>query len=426
MAMLIEFAVSNFRSFKSRQALSMVAGNVHEHLETNTFTAGLPGFGRFLRTSVIYGPNAAGKTNLLRAFAFVQNLIVNSASMPPSAPLPYTPFKLANSMREAPSEFAITFVQNGIRYEYSIAMDAARIHQERLVEYANPRGRTLFDRRYDEAGETYQWKFSSFLKGQPSIWRDATRSNALFLSTAVLLNSEQLLPVFEWFQKRLAIIFNTATLNPGLMVQLYDQPEGREKILGFLHEADLGIADIGIKRQPMPDTFALRMALGPPPRTFYEQRLGDSKLSELKITLFHLGEDGELVGLDIDDESAGTQALCLTAGAWLKVFENGEVLLFDEIDTSLHPMLTKFLIKKFHSSAINQNNSQLIFSTHNTTFLDNELFRRDQIWFVEKDQNGASGIYPLSDFNPRNDENFERWYLRGKYGALPILNENNS
>ena len=136
--MLIEFRVTNFRSFRTLQIFSMVAGSFPEHKDTNTFNAGLAGFDRFLRSSVVYGPNAAGKTNLLRALQFMQSLVVNSASTPPTTPLPHSPFMFAKSTRNAQSEFQISFVQNGIRYEYGFAMDATRIYNEWLMEYVNP------------------------------------------------------------------------------------------------------------------------------------------------------------------------------------------------------------------------------------------------------------------------------------------------
>jgi AAA15 family ATPase/GTPase len=148
--MLIEFQVSNFRSFRDRQVFSTVAGNYPEHLESSTFNPKLPGFGRLLRSCAIYGPNAAGKTNLLRALQFVQELVLYSASTAPSSSAPYSPFKFVKSTRTKPSEFQVTFVQNGVRYEYGISMDAERIREEWLMEYVNPRGRAIFERAYED------------------------------------------------------------------------------------------------------------------------------------------------------------------------------------------------------------------------------------------------------------------------------------
>jgi uncharacterized protein len=418
--MLIEFQVKNYRSFRDHQVLSMVAGRFTEHIDANTVAAGIPGFDRFLRSSVIYGANAAGKTNLLRALQLMQTLVLNSAAAPPASVLPYDPFKFAKSSRREPSEFLVAFVESGTRYEYSFAFDAERIREEWLVEYAHPRGRTIFERAFNAKTGKYDWKFSDFLKGRRSLWSESTRPNALFLSTAIQLNSKQLLPVFEWFQKRLVVITGFASLNPTLTIKLLESPEGKAKVLPFLQEADLGITGIEFTREPMAIQPGTIMIGGAP---IIEQMPGNRAPNLLKIKLAHAGEGSEQIGMDLSDESAGTQVLFRSAGAWLQVWENGEVLLVDEIDTSLHPLLTRFLISKFHSQSSNPKNAQLIFSTHNTSFLNQDVFRRDQIWFVEKDVDGSSRLYPLTDFSPRNDEVLDNWYLRGRYGALPVLNE---
>ena len=203
--MLIEFRVTNFRSFREEQVFSMAAGNLKEHAESNTFLSGLKGFGAFLRSSAIYGPNAAGKTNLLLALRFMQQLVLASAAKDSTAPNPYTPHKFSSETRDAPSEFQITFAEQNMRYEYGFFISRTRIEKEWLIEYVNPRGRLMFQRDYNTRQSKYEWKFSSFFKGQRALWSDATRPDALFLSTAIQLNSTQLLPVFEWFQKRLVV-----------------------------------------------------------------------------------------------------------------------------------------------------------------------------------------------------------------------------
>jgi uncharacterized protein len=415
--MLIEFQVSNFRSFRDRQIFSAVATADTKHRDSNTFDPDLPGFDRLLRSCAIYGPNASGKTNLLSALRFLQELVLHSASLTPGAAPPHTPFKLSRLARSRPSEFQVTFVQNDTRYEYGVAMDAELIREEWLMEYVNPRGRAIFERSYDVKRKQYQWHFSSFLKGQRAVWKEATRPNALFLSTAIQLNSVQLLPVYEWFQRRLVVIVGMTTLNPALTLQLLNRPDGKEKLLPFLREADLGITGVDVRREAVP-TGAMMVG-----SAYLEQLPGQVTPNLLKITLSHEADAKEEVGLDISEESAGTQILFRSAGAWLNVFENGEVLLVDEIDTSLHPLLTRFLVQRFHSDLTNARNAQLIFTTHNTSLLDQEIFRRDQIWFIEKASDGASKLYPLTDFKPRNDEALERGYLRGRYGALPVLDE---
>jgi len=412
--MLIEFQVQNFRSFRDRQILSMVASSFAEHVQANTFQSGLKGFGRFLRSAALYGPNAAGKTNLLRAIQFVQTFVVNSAATTAGTQYPYSSFKFSNATREAASQFQIAFVQHGIRYEYGITMGPKRIEKERLVEYVHSRGRVMFNRSYDNESDQYIWEFSSFLKGPRSVWSDSTRPDALFLSTAVQLNSKQLIPVFEWFQKRLVVVVGPTKLNQSLTLQLLDRPDGKARLLPFLREADLGIADVKTQRERVPTDGGLVVG-----GLLDVQPIG---ASVVKVTLSHLTDDpNKPAELDFAEESHGTQVLFRNAGAWLNVTANGEVLLVDEIDASLHPLLVRFLIRRFHSDKTNQHNAQLIFTTHNTTLLDQELLRRDQIWFVEKERDGASRLYPLTDFSPRSDELIERWYMRGRYGALPVL-----
>lgn len=419
--MLIEFQVENFRSFKEAQTFSMVAGTQPEHARTNTFDSGFKSIGRLLRSAVIYGPNAAGKTNLLRAIQFVKELVLGSSNT--NTPYPYSPFKFSKINRASPSKFLISFIQKGTRYEYGFTMGPQRIEEEWLTEYSTAksraRGRSLFERTWDRKKKKYDWKFSSFLKGQRSVWSDSTRPDALFLSTAIQLNSKQLLPVYEWFQRRLVVIVGPTTMNQQLTFNLLNQRGGKEKLLPFLREADLGISDLSIEREAIPtEGFIVPSQMG----AVIERVPNSNSSNLLKVRLSHVTDDPKSpLGLDFAEESSGTQILFNTAGAWLNVIEKGEVLLFDEIDTNLHPRLLHFLIQKFNSENNNPNHAQLICSTHNTSLLDQELFRRDQIWFVEKQKHGSSKLYPLTDFRPRNDEVLERWYLRGRYGALPIL-----
>jgi AAA15 family ATPase/GTPase len=418
--MLIEFRLQNFRSFKDCQTLSMVGAPLKDHVESNTFDSSLRGFDRLLRTAVIYGSNAAGKTNLMRAVQFMQTFVISSASN--TSQFPYSPFKLSKKTREAPSEFEIAFVEDGIRYEYAFSMGHKQIEKESLIEHvqsqARTKGRLLFERIWNNRSKKYTWDFGPSFKGERTTWRNSTRANALFLSTATQLNSTQLKPVFDWFQKKLVVVAGPTTLNQSLSLQLWNEPDGKERLLPFLQEADLGIVDIMIETQPLPISGIVVQG----PQAMLQQRAGQPTPDLVKVTFSHASEDQKFpVGFDFADESSGTQILFKTAGAWLNVLKNGEVLLFDEIDTNMHPKLLSFLIQKFHSGDSNPRNAQLICSTHNTSLMDQTIFRRDQFWFVEKDKAGASKLYPLTDFNPRNDEVLENWYMRGRYGALPVL-----
>lgn len=417
--MLIEFSAANFRSIKESQKLTLVAGSGKELLEQNTFDSGLPGFPRLIRSAVIYGANAAGKTNLVRALQFMQALVVTSATFQEATRVTHNPFRLSKQTAARPSEFEITFAEAGVRYEYGFSLDAERFHKEWLIAYPHGRPQNWFERTYRANGKQYEWYFSTKLKGSTRVWRDATRANALFLSTAIQLNSEQLRPVFQWFQKKLVVIGTGGSEpNMGLTFKLFNQPDGKQKLMEFVRAADLGIDDLELQRATAAPTMA---GVG---NIVREPQPQGAVATLFRVTSYHKAtESKEHVPMDFGEESAGTQRLFNSAGAWLNVLKNGEVIFYDELDTSLHPHMTRFLIGLFQGKGKNQNNAQLIFTTHDTSLLDREVFRRDQIWFIEKDKKGASRLYPLSDFSPRKDENLERGYLRGRYGALPFIGE---
>ena len=421
--MLIEFRAANFRSLNEAQTLSLVAGSAGELLAENTVESGLPGFPRLLRSAVIYGANAAGKTNLLRALQFMQGIVLTSATTSqPGSRIVNIPFRLSEAAKSKPSEFEVVFVDDGVRYEYGFSVDAERIFSEWLIAYPHSRPQNWFERTYHADKNEYEWRFSTKLKGSPRVWRDATRENALFLSTAIQLNSAQLRPIFDWFQKKLVMIFGhelgEPQLNPTLTYQLFEQPDGKKKLLQFVRAADLGIDDLSMQRMPMVQAGLTEGNLAREPQS------PSAGPTVVRVTSMHKAVDSEtLVPMDLGDESKGTRILIDSAGAWLNVLNNGEVILYDELDTSLHPLMTRFLIRLFHSVTTNPNNAQLIFTTHDTSLLDSDLFRRDQVWFVEKDDKSASHVYPLSDFSPRKDEALERGYLKGRYGALPFIGE---
>ncbi|MEK7856639.1 MAG: ATP-binding protein, partial [Acidobacteriota bacterium] len=276
-----------------------------------------------------------------------------------------------------------------------------------------------FEREYSPKSKTYSWEIGSKLKGDHVVWRNSTRSNALFLSTAIQLNSAQMRPIFNWFQKRLSVIAASTQLNPGLTFELFNKPGGKDQLINFIQIADLGIDDIAVKRDSIPAGLVVTpgvqiMAPGP----------GAKAPEFLRMqTLHKIAGSKEFATLELAEESNGTIKLISAAGAWLKVLANGEVLLIDELDNSLHPMIVRFLIGLFHNTKTSKNNAQLLFSTHDTSLLDGDIFRRDQIWFIEKDKQNASRLYPLTEFSPRKEEALGKGYLKGRYGALPYIGE---
>ncbi len=417
--MLVEFNVTNFRSLRETQTLSLVAGPGHEHEGTNCFASGAKAVPRLLRSAVIYGPNAGGKTNLMRAIHFMQLMVVTSATLVREGEqLAIAPFAFDPKSATEPSLFEATFVADGVRYQFGFAATKHRVTHEWLFAFPKNKKQHWYERIYDPKTEKERWEWGPSFTGRKEVWRDATRGNALFLSTAIQLNNEQLRPVFNWFGTKLAIHLPHALLDPQWTLRHCASSDGKSRVLKFMNAADLSIDDIAIetkKGQQVAVTVdsakGIQTLIGPPQ---------DIQVVKFRHKVHH-SNNGSL--LDAGDESTGTQKLFALAGAWLDVMEKGHVLFVDELDNSLHPHIARFLIGLFHRPDINKGNAQLVVATHDTSLLDGDLYRRDQVWFIEKDKENASYLYPLTDFSPRREEALEKGYLRGRYGALPFLGE---
>lgn len=416
--MLIEFCVSNFRSLRKRQTFSLAKARGDEHVDTNTFTARAAAPFDLLRSAVIYGPNASGKSNLLLALRAMRDIVLNSArTQQRGDALPVTPFKLSRSNRESPSEFEVNFIVNRVRYQYGFSATSDRVHEEWLFAYPKGRPQRWFTREWDSASQRYEWELGSSLTGEKQLWQRSTRDNALFLSTAVQLNSQQLQPVYDWFKTTLRMA-NLHGWGAGFSASLCGGSE-KKQVLDFLHAADINIEDVLVETQPF-DADAL-----PPdmPEDMKAAIISEMKGKEIvDIRTVHTGVDGDRVVFDFEEESDGTQKLFSFAGPWIDSLAHGYVLFIDELHDNLHPKLVQFLVKLFHSDRTNPKNAQLVFTTHETSILNQSVFRRDQIWFCEKDEAQATHIYPLTDFSPRKGrENLELSYLSGRYGALPYV-----
>ena len=421
--MLLEFSVTNFRSICERQTLSMVASAYFKELESlNTFDAGTTErTPRLLRSAVLYGPNASGKSTVIEALDFMQDRVLHSQKESQAGDeIDTVPFKLRASSRAEDSEFEIALVEQGVRYEYGFRCNRQRFTEEWLYAYPQGRAQKWFHRVFDADRGKDAYKFSSLFEGERKRqdWRDLTRSNALFLSTAIQLNNEQLRPVFGWFQHRLRVVASTTELNAGYTVNRCKDKYEKTKVLDFMNSADLSIADIQVKETPLSAELL--------PKDLPAQ-LKDDLLQKMKgqqfmsVKFVHADtETGEAVDFTEDEESDGTRALFAFAGPWLDVTENERVLVVDELDTSLHPLLVQHLVKLLHRTGTK---AQLIFTTHDTTLLSQKLLRRDQVWFLEKDKSRATQLYPLSKFSPRENEAVERGYLNGRYGGIPFLKD---
>lgn len=421
--MLIEFSVTNFRSILERQTLNMAASTYFKELESlNTFIPNQDdGVPRLLRSTVLYGPNASGKSTLIQALQFVEGQVLNSQKESQAGDeIDVVPFKLTAASRAADSEFEITFVEQGIRYEYGFSCNRERFTEEWLIAYPRGRAQKWFHRVFDAEAGKDAYKFStSFLGGrQRQTWATQTRPNALFLSTAIWLNNEQLKPVFDWFKLRLRVFDSIRGFSAGYTLRRCADDAERSRIVAFMNSADLSITDIRVKET----SFSAELLPKDIPASIRDEFAKDlvgKKMVEPRFLHKDVNTQ-EIVEFDETEESDGTRALFAFAGPWLDVLDNERVLVVDELDTSLHPLLVHHLVKRLHHEGTK---AQLVFTTHDTTLLSQKLLRRDQVWFMEKDDKSATRLYPLSDFSPRDNEAIERGYLNGRYGGIPFLKE---
>lgn len=403
--MLVSFSVENYKSFKDEANLSLVAGGGGEHRDTHVLTPPVPSGVRpihILRSAVIYGSNAAGKSNLLSALSAMKTIIVRPVPGLDEQLVP--PFRFDPACETKPTTLEAVFVIDGVRYQYGFAVTAQEIVREWLYAWPHGRVQMWFERGLQHAGITY----GNRLTGDREVWRRATRPDALLLSTATNLNSRQLQPVYDWFSRVKVAGIGGWTSDFSLECC---QDERKDRIVRFLRAADLAIADI----RPL--------EAGEDPVTTNRRPTLNRVTTRGKLRLRHdvPGAAGERE-LDLADESVGTQKIFALAGPWLDTLENGYVVAFDELHGNLHPALVRFLIDCFHSPLVNTKGAQLIFTTHETVILSQEIFRRDQVWFCERNAGQETALYPLTDFRPRKGvHNLERAYLSGRYGAVPLI-----
>jgi hypothetical protein len=313
------------------------------------------------------------------------------------------PFKLGDS-DEAPCEFEIVVFIDNVRYHYGLSAKQDCIYREWLVCYPDSRPQRWFEREYRPDTDSYDWWFGPKFAGgrsQHQVWRDSTRKDALFLTTSVSLNCEQLRKFYNWLSYlRVLGLSGTGSTHDMTSEGMFQTDKEEYAVLtDFVRKADLGIDRLELKK--------------------YESEEG---LREETILAWHKTDNGEKAFDFSDEESDGTRQLFRLAGPWRYSLKYGLPLFIDELDRSLHPMLTRFLIEFFNSPQ-NTKNAQLIFTTHNTSLLAPDLFRRDQIWFAEKDKKRATQLYSLLDYSPRKDEAWERGYLTGRYGAIPVIGQ---
>ncbi|MCK5716691.1 MAG: ATP-binding protein [Thiomargarita sp.] len=440
--MLLQFIVKNFMCFAEETIFSMVANaecDEHQkHLITLTPQTDV------LRTSVLYGANAHGKTKLIEGINFAKQLIVKGIST--TQDIPVTPFRLDKQLRNEPSQFEFIIFYQNIRYHYGFIINNQRVFEEWLF-VTKKREMRYFERVTSEKGDVTieiggtlarkNSKDKQFLE----FVAQGTRPNQLFLTEAIARNVKKLKPLYDWFDKILQVVPATSRYLP-LAIRANKEKTFMTFLSEFLKLADTGIQDIRaieekldydkhfpelpehvrleIENQIRSGETMIMFGKG----TFYtlcSNQLGQSIL--IRLETMHHGHDGSVVSFDFSKESAGTQQLTHLLPILIDLLSNEKVYIIDELDLSLHVLLSKLFLEAYLNKSVPTHHSQLVFTTHETHLLDVKLLRKDEIWFLEKDEQGASHLYSLANLKLNANVNIQKGYLQGRFGGIPFIGD---
>ena len=393
--MLIQFTVENFLSIRDKVYLSLEPSSDSEHPENLI----VKGDHKAVNLVAIYGANASGKSSLFKAIAIALNMIKNSNNVQITDKLPVVPFKFDFESRNHPTFFEFTFIAgDGKKYIYGFSATTEKIVEEYLYCYNTAKPTLLFDLK-----EEKEPKFNRAFKVKLETAYQMNTFNKLFLATATTWNVECTKMPFEWLAQAMDTFTDVMELG-GAAVDKYRTDESKKYIeftKNILKQADINISSIEVDTK-------------------------EGKNYDVEITTGHTvvdekGKKTEFL-LTLQEESVGTQLLFFYGPLLKDAFEKGKTIILDEIDKSMHPSLVKFIMNLFRDPDINKKGAQLIVTTHETGILSLNMFRRDQIYFTEKDsQNGVTDLYSLDEFSVRKTENIEKGYLMGRYGAIPFL-----
>ncbi len=419
--MLIEFSVKNFMSFKDWTTLSMVAGKGNESKETerNVTRAAQGSKYDLKKSAVIFGANASGKTNLYRAHIFFKWFVVLSATTEKPI-ISHVPFKLDSSTFSQPTEFEIVFLLEGIKYVYGFSVTETHVLNEYLFNYPKKQPRKVFSREYLPEENEYKFKKGEGWESSESEWesiKKATKPHVLMLSIANFLNEKIGVALLEYLGSKQKSIGNDPVLSSEMEYtkqRALKDPDFKAWAIELLRHADVGIHDFEVKEEEK----------DPEPSPMEPGRVKQEKKTTILFYHNQKSEKGETLRISFEqlEESHGTQKLFALAAPIYYVLEQGSLLIADELDTRMHPLMTRWLLDLFHNPKTNPKGAQIIFTAHDDGLLDSKLFRRDQILFTEKGSDGVSELFALSDLKGvRKAEDIRKGYRVGRYGAVPFL-----
>lgn len=430
--MLLQFSVNNFRSIKDTVTFSM--NTASNEASKHSFQARDY---HLLNSAVIYGANASGKSNVLKAMSFMRNLVLNKPKITQSTDdLPHQPFRLNTETEQASSYFEIVFFLENVKYRYGFEADSTTVYAEWLYSDEKSKESRLFER--DNEQNIHYVNKQKFKEGIGL----KVPENHLFIWKCDQNDGDISKKILQWFSHFNLIdgLENERYVNFAL--KQMENTDAKSELLKLVKIADLGIEEIAIEEKDVTQAAVQHIIKNESiPKEVKQEMLSQinngasASIELLQSRHKKFNEKNQLIGsvsFELDeDESQGTQKFFAVSAPILDTLKHGKVLLIDELDASLHPMLTECLIKLFNNKELNKRNAQLVFVTHDIHLLSvPELFERDQIWFTEKDQYGSTNLYSLLEFRKKNKgkdvrttDNLEKHYLQGRYGAVPYVGE---
>ncbi len=416
--MLIEFTVGNFLSFKEKKTLSLKAASITEYKES-TFTIGK---NKLLKSVVLYGANSSGKSNLIKAMSIMKHIVMTSVEKSSISKNKVIPFLLNTKTENQPSFFEVIFLIGNIKYRYGFELDTEIIHGEWLFVVKEKKEIPLFIREKDGIALTEDFEEGDGLESK-------TRDNALFLSVVDQFNGIISGKIINWFNNWVTISGLRHENYRDVTFSLLEKKNSKAKLLDFFKNLDLGFNEIKLKKEK----FEKHLLPSDLPEDILVKIISDSVDKPMaRIETIHkkFNDEGKYIGevnFDLRErESSGTNKVIDISGPIFDTLIGGGILVIDELDAKLHPLMTAAITNLFNSSEYNLKNAQLIFATHDTNLLSYGHFRRDQIYFLEKDKYEATDLYSLVEYKENNtkirkDRSFEKDYIAGRYGAIPFI-----
>lgn len=440
--MLIRFTVSNFCSFKDEAELSMIPSMERSH-KCQVFRTEKSNTINLLRGAVIYGSNASGKSNLVKAISYAKNLITKGKSA--NKKLDLQQFKLDNDTRKMPTRFEFEIQCNNTMYAYGFELFNTHVHEEWLYILKKTKEELIFERKHD-VEDKFQFgdsllKLSDDEQQVLKFVAKGTRANQLFLSETIDRNLNNFSDIYRWFDRSLKIMSPNSKVH-GIEFKISEDSTFKDYLSKVLELADTGIKEIRTEKvsldqfsgvfqniieriqEDMDDDQAAFIA-EPESGKRIVLRKQDGEFLAYKLSTTHrCDKGGPDISFDLDEESDGTRRLIELTPALYEMAHSDEssVHIIDEIDRSMHPHLTRMLVRE-HLESEKNSKSQLIVTTHETSLLDVSLIRRDEIWFIQKTETGSSKLYSLNNFQPRYDKDIRKDYLLGRYGAIPFVGD---